>query len=276
MNTSGISKLGLIGRGIHYSLSPLIHSTAANYLGISAEYRLHELNSAEAVEKFISEAWQSGATGFNLTQPWKRAFNGKPVNTLFREKGSAYWSATSTDGAGFIKAIAKAGCTPEKISRIVFLGAGAVVETLVEAIGAEGAAKPEIHCIARDRKAPAGTGKSWQFHSWDPASLGRLLAGDCNGTLIIQATPLPLQGDNLHAFAKELAKLPAAAKCWVSDLCYGKVSELLQTAQNMGIAAQDGLPMLIEQARSAQEIWWGQSAPYDVIEEACLKVSGQR
>jgi shikimate 5-dehydrogenase len=52
-------QLGLIGRDISYSLSPLIHSTSSKHLGIHAEYRLYDFSSAEDVNVFLQKAWEN-------------------------------------------------------------------------------------------------------------------------------------------------------------------------------------------------------------------------
>jgi shikimate 5-dehydrogenase len=49
------------------------------------------------------------------------------------------------------------------------------------------------------------------------------------------------------------------------DLVYGQPSALLKVATEKGIPSQDGLPMLIEQARASQQYWWGTSVPYSEI-----------
>ena len=40
MTDPGVSLLGLVGQGIQYSLSPLIHATSAKYLGVAATHHL--------------------------------------------------------------------------------------------------------------------------------------------------------------------------------------------------------------------------------------------
>jgi shikimate 5-dehydrogenase len=276
MTDPGVSLLGLVGQGIQYSLSPLIHATSAKYLGVAASYTLYDMKSLEAARAFIAEAWQQGFTGLNLTQPWKRAFNGIPVNTLYRDASLDSWSATSTDGAGFVSALSRIGCNPKAISRLIFLGAGAVVDTLIETISSEIGRTPEVHCILRNKKVVAAKNQEVHVHDWSPESLGSLISVECPGTLVVQATPAPLKGDKLHAFARQLARVSSPQQFWISDLCYGKVSALIDEANARGLVAQDGLTMLIEQARFAQKLWWGQSAPFHVIEEACIKAASQR
>ncbi|MEY4629989.1 MAG: hypothetical protein RIQ81_109 [Pseudomonadota bacterium] len=276
MSVNRIMQLGLIGRGIHYSLSPVIHQTAARWIGIEASYQLHDLNSADEVRRFLRLAWEDGACGFNVTQPWKLLFGSVPVNTLYRAPHINSWSTTSTDGEGFLKGLSKIGCVPASIRRMIFLGAGAVVSSIVDAVSRECDVAPEVHCLHRNAPGTAQERSTWHSHGWNPSALARLLAEHCPGTILIQATPLPLLGDPMAGFADTIAKHRQSGQLWVVDLCYGKHSLMVDMAAGEGIPAQDGLPMLIEQARSAQEIWWGKSAPYETLEEACLTSLRQR
>ena len=257
-------KLGLIGRGIAYSLSPLIHNTSSKHLGIDAEYRLYDLASAEDVNLFLQKAWENGFTGFNVTQPWKKILGDQSINTLFRQPEANMWSTASTDAEGFFAGARRIGCRREKIHRVIFFGNGATVDAIASLLDVP------LHCIVRepDRQTPIA-GRT--FHRWNPAELQSLLtAAEDDGTLIIQATPAPITGNSLSEFVPALDALRGRSNNWFVDLCYSRVSALMEGARAAAIPSQDGLPMLIEQARSAQTIWWGKSAPYQLIESVCL------
>ena len=250
--------LGLIGRDISYSLSPRIHEFAARQLGINAAYHLHDLPTPGAVRNFLDVAWQNGFTGLNITQPWKKLLGDNPVNTLFRQEGKSWWSTASTDATGFFTGLDRIGCRQASIQRVIFLGNGAVVEAIRAGLDCP------VDCLTRTPDADAEN-----VHPWHPREFARLLAESRPGTLVVQATPAPLRGQKMTDFAEALRASGLSAGIWFVDLCYGKTSDILEAARSMGIPAQDGIPMLIEQARAAQEIWWGRSAPYEIIESAC-------
>lgn len=253
-------QLGLIGRDISYSLSPRIHEASARHLGIQAAYRLYDLATPESVREFLDEAWRGGMTGLNVTQPWKKLFGGQPVNTLFREQGKPWWSMTSTDAAGFFTGIEQIGCRKELIRQAIFLGSGGVVDAIMDQLACR------VDCLART--PGQATRERQSMHPWDPRSLLALLENSGPGTILIQATPAPLRGDKMTEFAKALRASGRNSGLWFIDLCYGKTSGILDVALEAGIPAQDGLPMLVGQARASQEIWWGKSAPYQVILDA--------
>ena len=220
------------------------------------------------MKSFLQKSWDSGATGFNITQPWKKVLGGASINTLYRETEATNWSATSTDGAGFFAGATRIGCQRENIRRAIFFGSGGAVDAIAKNLDVP------VHCLVRDPakyRSQQGTPSNRYFHDWSRDAFERLLtASEKSGTLIVQATPAPFQGISLAEFVPPLTSLQgtAAAKVWFVDLCYGRDSDLLEGAKTVGIAAQDGLPMLIEQARSAQTIWWGKSAPYETIANA--------
>lgn len=291
-NAGSQQRLGLIGKAIGYSLSPTIHSAAAEYLGLDIDYQLIDLPTKESVHDFVSEAWRVGFTGLNVTQPWKNIFGITPVNTLFRSNTDG-WSMTCTDGDGLKAALGKLGITPDQIGRIIFLGNGGVVD----AIAASFPQVRKIDCLTRrarvvpnqvvpNQAVPDRQNASVStriLHPWSPAAFKKLLNEmDENEidkevlkdipapkTLIVQATPLPLQGDAMADFGDAMLEAKITSDAVTMELCYGVDSAILRAAQTKGLQFQDGLPMLIEQARLSQTIWWGKSAPYEILLEAC-------
>ena len=109
----------VLGYPINHSLSPLLHKKAFDLLGITGEYSAIEVKSGE-LQDFISKRGND-FDYFSLTMPLKEeALDlkndieidalGKRIqslNTLIRRDNA--WSATSTDGSGFIKSLSNAG-----------------------------------------------------------------------------------------------------------------------------------------------------------------------
>ena len=59
---------------------------------------------------------------------------------------------------------------------------------------------------------------------------------------------------------------------FVCDLVYSNPSKIYFAALNANLNAIDGEPMLIEQARASQKLWWKKSASY---EEMLLALRGK-
>src|SRR3989338_1427991 len=126
--------LGLLGRGISYSLSPWIQNAAVQSLELPARYRLFDLEP-EAVPPFLQEFWAEGGVGLNVTQPYKRDVadqeqSTRPANnTLYREAPHVQWQSLSTDGEAFLQAV-DLFWGREAFSHWVFLGNGGVVASV--------------------------------------------------------------------------------------------------------------------------------------------------
>lgn len=135
-------KGAVLGFPIEHSLSPLLHKTAFKLLEISGEYTAIEVQSGQ-LEKFIVDRG-SEFDYFSLTMPLKEEALelGIPIqidelgkriqslNTLV--KGNGNWSATSTDGSGFIKSLAKAGY--DRFQNVLILGAGGTARAVAGAL----------------------------------------------------------------------------------------------------------------------------------------------
>lgn len=264
--------LGIIGREISYTLSPVIHESSAAHLGIPCRYAIHDID-ASAITSLLESAWNSGALGFNVTTPHKsivaRLVEGHhlaSVNTVFR--GSHGWNAASTDGPGFDLAAARLGRDPHEWESIVILGSGGAVTGLL----AHWANRwrtlhtrpPRVEILRRsptadDSLRAASSGISINIETMSPDAFeSRVTNRSC---LIVQATSAPSRGDDLSEYAARLTASDGA----IIDMVYARPSALVERGRALGIPTQDGLPMLIEQARLAQQYWWGRSASYEFI-----------
>ena len=137
-------KAAVLGYPIAHSLSPVLHGKAFELLGIAGSYEAIEVESG-GLAQFLKSLGQS-YDYLSLTMPLKEevldiakdsgievdelAQRIQSVNTLIR-KGSG-WSATSTDGSGFIKALANAGY--DHFNSVLILGAGGTARAVAGAL----------------------------------------------------------------------------------------------------------------------------------------------
>lgn len=130
----------VLGYPIDHSLSPILHNSAFKLLEISGSYSAIEVKSGQ-VQKFIEE--RGGDFDYlSLTMPLKEEALDleigvdelgrriQSLNTLIKKEGS--WSATSTDGSGFIKALANAG--HNRFEKALILGAGGTARAVAGAL----------------------------------------------------------------------------------------------------------------------------------------------
>lgn len=274
MRIDGSTKiLGLLGHGIGHTLSPKIHNFSAQQLGINCVYLPFSV-APEHLETTLKGLWHAGALGFNITMPHKLAV-GKiatgrdvSVNTLYRS-ASSEMAATSTDGEGFCSGLLHLGRGVESFSRLVLIGTGGANRALVSHFAAVGITFERVTVLRRSDHGDAAfksLGLSAQkgrneIH-FAPLTADALAAeAEGEDTLVVQGTSAPLKGEDLSFLTPGLAGF----KGTLVDLVYGTPSALFHHHQAAGGPCQDGLPMLIEQARVAQHLWWGQSLPYEEI-----------
>lgn len=130
----------VLGYPIDHSLSPILHNSAFKLLEISGSYSAIEVKSGQ-LHKFIQE--RGGDFDYlSLTMPLKEEALDleigvdelgrriQSLNTLIKKEGS--WSATSTDGSGFIKALSNAG--HNRFEKVLILGAGGTARAVAGAL----------------------------------------------------------------------------------------------------------------------------------------------
>ena len=142
----------VLGSPITHSLSPRLHRAAFSFLGVEGSYEPIEV-PAGSLSSFI-EHRGGDFDYFSLTMPLKEEVLLLPIdrqplitkiqsgNTLWKKDGN--WSLTSTDGSGFLAALAYAGL--QTSNRVLILGAGGTARAVAGAM--DGISK-EIHVLGR-------------------------------------------------------------------------------------------------------------------------------
>lgn len=130
----------VVGSPVNHSLSPLLHGKAFEFLGIEGSYQREEIGEDQLGSFFVERA--NDFDYLSLTMPLKEVALTLPVsidsialriqsaNTLFRRGDQ--WHLTSTDGSGFISALANAGYIAFK--KVLVLGAGGTARAVVGAL----------------------------------------------------------------------------------------------------------------------------------------------
>jgi shikimate dehydrogenase len=280
--------MGLLGKNISYTLSPVIHNAAIAHFGLNSVYLAYSLEP-EKIQAFLDLAWQLGAVGFNVTKPHKELVaklfpkSGlSSVNTL--KRGSQTWEAYSTDGEGFGRGVERMGQPLKAYRNFVVLGDGgasqAILSYLVDRMAEWGTSAYQSYFITvlsrkcdsiiRDNTFFAALNTQSKegscpfrlsFKPFQPHFLEETLMQNTDQTLLIQGTSAPQQGDMLDPFVPSIKYLKGA----VVDILYDNPSNIYFGAMAKDIVAQDGEAMLIEQARLSQELWWGKSLTYEAI-----------
>lgn len=132
----------VIGSPVEHSLSPLLHREAFAFLGIDGSYQ-RTLVESGALSTFFSNQSEN-FDYLSITMPLKEEALNLPVtidalsnriqsaNTLYRRND--LWHLTSTDGEGFVQALAHKGHT--QFQSVLVLGAGGTARAVVGALDA--------------------------------------------------------------------------------------------------------------------------------------------
>jgi shikimate dehydrogenase len=271
--------LGVIGSPIAHTLSPVMHNAALAIL----QQQQPELNAVylpfavqpEQLEQAIAGFAAIGVEGFNVTIPHKQSIlpflsqvsaiaqTVGAVNTVWRtEQG---WAGTNTDVQGFL---APLRAYQRDWQTALILGSGGAARAVVA--GCVELGFSQIVVVGRNQNKLDQFAQSWQnldpltVYPW--SALGELLP---QATLLMNATPIGMhpQSEQSPLTQQELALLPANAL--VYDLIYTPRPTLfLQHAQSRGLAAIDGLEMLVQQGAAALEIWLQQPVPVAAMRQA--------
>jgi shikimate dehydrogenase len=285
---TGETKLfGLLSHGASFTLSPAMHNHAARVLHKDFVYVNFDVQPGR-VSEFLDLFWHIGGLGLNVTMPHKTQVaslvrcNGlTSVNTITRDADE--WKGHSTDGEGFIRGLARSGIKPDDFDVVVLLGSGGAAQAVLSAIAIATIERPLVTVIHRRsnhhdeliRKAVSvAPVQMITLRKMDPASVTDTLR-QTKGLrrLLIQATSAPKMGDSLESYRSVIDEM--TPEDFLVDLIYDRPSDLYFSAILSDRRCQDGLPMLIEQARLSQSLWWGQSASYDEMLIA-IKQSGWR
>lgn len=264
----------VIGDPVRHSLSPAIHNAAFRAAGLDWVYVALPVPEGEA-RIAVAGMRALGIDGMNVTMPHKsdvvkaidrlspaaKALGS--VNTISRRGNELI--GDSTDGEGFVNALrADEGLDPAG-KRFLVIGAGGAARAVVKAVADAGAT--EVVVVARrpergDRCARLA-GKAGRVGTTDD------LAG---ADVIVNATPVGMgEVVNIDRHALPLDPERLAVGQLVVDLVYEPlVTPLVAAARARGVAAVNGIGMLVHQAALAFRIWTGEDAPLAVMSAGAL------
>jgi shikimate dehydrogenase len=250
----------VVGWPVAHSRSPLIHGHWIRQHGLAADYRREALRPEE-VAGFFANLEARGYVGCNVTLPHKeaalaasepddRARAVGAANTLWLEDGRLL--STNTDVEGFTNNLDAA--VPDwdrRQGEAVVLGAGGSARAVVYGLIERGYTRINLVNRTFDRAEALRDrfGEAVQPANW--SALPHLLT---RAGLLVNTTLLGMTGQ--APLDIDLAPLPAEAV--VADLVYAPLETgLLAAARARGLAAADGLGMLLHQAVRGFSLWFG-------------------
>ncbi len=255
-------KLCVVGSGISYTLSPVIHSAALNAAGVSAEYGVEDIPEAEfvaSVPRLLRDY-----DGFNVTKPFKRAIipylsrvetgglDAVNVVTCGADGATGY----NTDAEGFALSLRDLAGDVGGMRTLV-IGAGGAAEAVVFALSRAGA-EVSIYNRTYEKAARLADG-------YGAAALTG--AGDLRGAELIV---------NCATYCAGAPALPEGTD--LSGVRYGydivyspRVTPFMTACSRAGAKVCNGLGMLVYQAIVADGIFTQRKGDASAMYAAAMK-----
>ena len=260
---------GIIGNPVEHTMSPVIHNTLSQIMGINMAYVPFHVKDGQ-LEAAVKGAYGLNILGMNVTVPYKSDVVAQlaeidplaekigAVNTLVRTEGG--YKGYNTDMTGLLRAMKSDGINIEG-EEVIILGAGGVGREVAFLCAANGADKVYLlnRNVEKSDSVAAEVNKALATEHVEPMALSdyqKLLRGAENRYVVIQCTSVGLSpnvndvviadGDFYHYIR------------FGYDLIYSpRETQFMKYVTDNGGMAFNGLKMLLYQALDAFELWNG-------------------
>ena len=248
-----MKKYLVIGNPISHSLSPKLQNYWLKQNNIDAVYDKIKLEEKE-IEGIVQDIRKQKIAGCNITVPFKKkvipfldslspeAEKTQSVNTITFEKGNLI--GHNTDIFGFDKAIRSLNFNM-KGKKILILGAGGVVSSIVFAIKEMGASEITIS----NRTKQKAENLKILFKKLNILEWGNLT----NFDVVINATSLGLNNEKINLDFSKVGK----NKLFYDVIYNPAETNFLKEGKQLGNVTENGAMMFIYQAFEAFKLWHG-------------------
>lgn len=269
-------RIGIFGNPIRHTLSPVIHDTLSNALGIDERYLVFQVE--KNLGEHVQSAFEHGILGLNITVPYKQdvmefleeidtaALDIGAVNTLVRTEHG--YKGYNTDMPGLARALSSEDIAL-KGKKVIMLGAGGAARAVAYMCMQYGAEITYIvnRTYENAEKIAADMNAIFNCRGIMPVAAADYTSIPQGKYLFIQCSSVGLhEGDGLPVVTDET--FYSMAECGV-DLIYNPAeTPFLKLMKKLGVKAVNGLKMLLYQGVMAYELWNG----IKVSEELCNQV----
>jgi shikimate dehydrogenase len=256
-------KLAVAGSPITHSLSPLLHTTAYELLGVPASFTTEEVTDLNFGE-FYFKAKEAGYRGLALTMPLKEISIGfvdrvDPVAKQISSINTVIFESTGSIGLSTDLMAFKSLLTPYFGKKIAILGAGGTARAAIGALKGTGS---EVTVLTRsmnrhDQLHSAAEDLEISFLDW--LKFEEIQDRD----LIISTTPAGAT-DGLSIISTKADFFEVIYHPWPT--------ELAKRYQNLGKTVIGGLSLLVEQALFQIKYFSQKDFDFNEMRKALLKV----
>ncbi len=270
---------GLLGSPVGHSISPMMHNTSFQELGLNYVYLCFDVG-IEGLQGAVDGLVNLNAKGWNCTMPDKSkmaqlcnelspaaAITGS-VNTVVNENGML--KGYNTDGTGYMRAVKEAGfdITGEKM---MLLGAGGAATSILVQAALDGVREISVFCrpgksTGHARKVIGELTKQTACHVnlfdySDESVIKRELS---QSRILTNGTNVGMAPDTDQSVLTD-PKL-FHSDLIVSDVIYNpRKTKLMKIAESQGCSCFNGLYMLLYQGAEAFTLWTGEQMPVELV-----------
>jgi shikimate dehydrogenase len=269
----------VIGSPIAHSLSPVIHQAAFDAAGDPWTYAAFDVAAGRGAEA-LAAMRVLGIAGLSVTMPHKHDVAAAvdrldPAAAALRSVNTVSWDGddlvgSSTDGAGFVAALAEEGIEVHALT-VAVIGAGGAARSVIDALGRAG-----VDSIRVINRTVASAESACQLAR--VAAVGTV-ADIERADLVVNASSVGMGVDPSDARGGDLpcAVERLRASQVVVDLVYHPLrTAWLDAAAQLGARTVDGLGMLIHQAALQQLAWLGRHPDVAVMRQAAHTALSER
>lgn len=265
--------LGLFGNPLAFTMSPLMHNTAFEQMGLNYIYIPIEVQKEDFGEAIKALRYFNFAGG-NVTSPYKQTIieyldeiDEKAriigaVNTIHFDKGRL--KGFNTDGEGFVESLRfEKNVDPQK-SRFLVLGSGGAARAIIITLAFQGAEKIYIanRTFSKARDLAEEVNKIRQCAQPLELNNSEVQKHLEEADVIINTTKV-----GMYPYADQMpVQLKVNKKILASDIIYNPIhTRFLQAMMEQGCEVVTGVGMLVNQGAEAFRIWTGQMPPREQL-----------
>ncbi len=271
--------IGLIATPIRHSISPMIHNTAFEALGLDYAYLAFDFEP-DKLDDGVKGLKALGVKGWNISMPYKTDIIPmldeiseasrlcQSVNTVINRDGYLY--GTVTDGVGYMSALKDAG--HDIIGKkMTVLGCGGAATAIAIQAALDGVAEISIFNAndaffhrAEENAAKINANTACVAHAYPLEDVARLRAEIASSALLANATNVGMGAMEGMSLITDPTMLRPELIC--TDVIYSpEESAFLALARSVGCPTLNGLGMLLFQGAESFRLWTGREMPMDAV-----------
>lgn len=260
--------MGIIGHPLGHSLSPLLHNSMFERLGVMASYHPWP-TPPERLADFVSAFRTLPIHGCSVTIPHKEAIMPLcdrlteqaeavgAVNTLFWDESALV--GDNTDVAGFTAPLNALGRIPESA---LVLGAGGAARAAVWGLRSLGVGRIGVANRTHERSTSLCGALGGEPVAWENRA-------DWGAGLVVNTTPLGMAGKSENGSPWPRSSFSPDMIAY--DMVYNPVrTRFLAEAQAVGCGTISGLDMFVHQAAAQFRLWTGLDMDIPFARQVCL------